>query len=168
MSKMTGCFIKLLSQLPNILKTNRVHKDEKLEAIQTILDDIKMSRHAPQTLVSIQKKFLLSGVSSEYKDLAKFAKDTNSHLFGGGIRRLLKKAKGRHYSLQALKPKTNYLYTSTKQKLHEFKKNDRPTKRPMAGHKGTPQFNFPRRWTKIKKQPSSRSQYKNHYKHGRN
>ena len=61
-------------------------------------------------------------MTSEYKDLAKFAKDTNSHLFGGGIRRLLKKAKGRHYSLQALKPKTNYLYTSTKQKLHEFKK----------------------------------------------
>ena len=55
MSKMTGCFIKLLSQLPNILKTNGVHKDEKLEAIQTILDGIKMSGHAPQTLVSIQK-----------------------------------------------------------------------------------------------------------------
>ena len=35
MSKMTGCFIKLLSQLPNILKTNGDHKDEKLEGIQT-------------------------------------------------------------------------------------------------------------------------------------
>ena len=42
-SKMTGCFIKLLSQLPNILKTNGDHKDEKLEVIQTILDGIKMS-----------------------------------------------------------------------------------------------------------------------------
>ena len=46
MSKMTGCFIKLLSQLPNILKTSRDHKDEKLEAIQIILDGIKMSGHA--------------------------------------------------------------------------------------------------------------------------
>ena len=41
MSKMTGCFIKLLLQLPDILKTNGDHKDEKLEAIQTILDDIR-------------------------------------------------------------------------------------------------------------------------------
>ena len=38
MSKMGGCFIKLLLQLPNILKTNGDHKDEKLEAIQTILE----------------------------------------------------------------------------------------------------------------------------------
>ena len=48
MLKMTGCFIKLLSQLPNILKTNADHKDEKLEAIQTFLDGIKLSRHAAQ------------------------------------------------------------------------------------------------------------------------
>ena len=40
-SKMTGCFKKLLSQLPNILKTNDDHKDEKLDVIQTILDGIK-------------------------------------------------------------------------------------------------------------------------------
>ena len=53
---MTGCFIKLLSQLPNILKTNGDHKDEKLEAIQTILDGIKMSGHATQNLVSIRPK----------------------------------------------------------------------------------------------------------------
>ena len=39
MLKMTGCFIKFVSQLPNILKTNTDHKDEKLEAIQTFLDD---------------------------------------------------------------------------------------------------------------------------------
>ena len=30
MSKMTGCFIKLFSELSNILKMNRDHKDEKL------------------------------------------------------------------------------------------------------------------------------------------
>ena len=65
-SKMTGCFIKLLS-LPNILKTNGDHRDEKLEEIQTILDGIKMSGHTTQNLVSIRKKFILSGVSSEYK-----------------------------------------------------------------------------------------------------
>ena len=46
MLKMTDCFIKLLSQLPNILKTNGDHKDEKLKAIQTFLDGIKMSGHA--------------------------------------------------------------------------------------------------------------------------
>ena len=46
MLKMTDCFIKLLSQLPNILKTNGDHKDEKLEAIQTFLDGIKMCGHA--------------------------------------------------------------------------------------------------------------------------
>ena len=48
MLKMTDCFIKLLSQLPNILKTNADYKDEKLEAIQTFLDGIKLSRHAAQ------------------------------------------------------------------------------------------------------------------------
>ena len=131
MSKMSGCFIKLLLQLPNILKTNGDHKDEKLEAIQTILDGIKMSGHATQNLVSIRKKFLLSGVSNECKDLAKFAEDTDSHLFGEELGDSLKKAKGRHYSLQALKPKTNYPHGS-KRKFQETSKNDSPTKRPMA------------------------------------
>ena len=49
MSKMTGCLIKLLLQLPNILKTNGDYN---------------------QNLVSIRKNFLLSGVSSECKDLS--------------------------------------------------------------------------------------------------
>ena len=48
MLKMTGCFIKLLSQPPNILKTSEDHKDEKLEAIQTFLDGIKLPGHATQ------------------------------------------------------------------------------------------------------------------------
>ena len=48
MLKMTGCFIKLLSQLPNILKTNADHKDEKLESLQTFLEGIKLSGHATQ------------------------------------------------------------------------------------------------------------------------
>ena len=94
-----------------------------MEAIQTILDGTKMSGYATQNLVSIRKKFLLSGVSSEYKNLTKFAEDTNSHLFGEkleeSLKRPIKKAKGRHNSLQALKPKTNYPHASTKQKFHE-------------------------------------------------
>ena len=70
MSKMTGCFIKPLLQLRNILKTNGDHIGEKLEVIPTILYGIKTSGHATQNLVSVTKKFHLSGVSSEYKDLA--------------------------------------------------------------------------------------------------
>ena len=171
MSKMTGCFIKLLSQLSKILKTNGDDKDEELETIQTILDGIKMSGHATQNLVSIREKFSLSGVSSKYKDLAKFAEDTDSHLFGEELEDPLRKAKGRHYSLQALKPKTNYPHThasSTKRKFQvEISKNDTPTKRPMAGHKGTPQYNSPSTWAELKKQQSRKSQYKNQ-KHGRN
>ena len=48
-------FYKTTLQFPNILKTNGDHKDEKLEAIQTILDGIKMSGHATQNQ-SIRKK----------------------------------------------------------------------------------------------------------------
>ena len=158
MSKITGCFMKLLSQLPNILKTNGDHKDEKLETIQTILDGIKMSGHANQNLVSIRKKFLLSAVSSKFKDLAKFAEDTDSHLFWEELEDSLKQAKGRRYSLQALKPKPP-AHASTKRKFHETSKNDRPTKRPMAGHKGTchshqspqSQYNCPNTWAELKK-----------------
>ena len=43
--------IKLLSQLPNISKTNGDHKDEKFKAIQTIADGMK-----------IRKKILLSNM----------------------------------------------------------------------------------------------------------
>ena len=99
------------------MKTNGDHKDENLEANQTILDGIKISGHATQNLVSIKKKFLLFRVSSEYKDLAKFVEDTNSHLFGEELEDSLNKVKGRHYSLQALKPKTNLPHASTKQKF---------------------------------------------------
>ena len=148
--------MKLLPQLPKILKTNGDHKDEKLEAIQTILDGIKMSGHATQNLVSIREKFLLSGVSSEYKNLAKFAEDIDSLLFGEELEDSLKKAKGRHYSLHALKPKTNYPHAS-KRKFQETSKNDRLTKRPMAGHKGTPQYKSPSTWTELKKQSIRKS-----------
>ena len=99
--------------------------------IQTILDGIKMSGHANQNLVAMRKKFILSGVSSEYKDLAKFAEDTDSHLFGKELEDSLKKVKGRHYCLQALKPKPP-VHASTKQKFNKASKSGRPTKRPMA------------------------------------
>ena len=121
-----------------------------------------------QNLLSIRKKFLLSGVSSEYKDLVKFAEDTNSHLIGEGLEDSLKKSKERHYSFQGLNPKTNYLHPSAKQKFHEIPKNDRLTKKLMAGHKGTPQYNFLSTWAELKKQFSRRSQCKNRHKHRRN
>ena len=111
---MTGCFVKLLLQFPNILKTNGDQKDEKLDIIKTFLGGITMPAHVTQNLISVRKKFLLSGVSREYKDLAKFAEDPNSHLFGEELEDSLKKAKGRHYSFQALKPKRNYPQASGK------------------------------------------------------
>ena len=39
-----------------------------------------MQPNAIKFTINKEKKFLLSGVSSEYKDLAKFSKDTDSHL----------------------------------------------------------------------------------------
>ena len=127
-----------------------------------------MPGHANQNLVSIKKKFLLSGVSSEYKDLAKVAEDTDPHLFGEELEDSLKKVIGRHYSLQAIKPKPP-AHASTTVKLNEISKNDRPTKRLMAGHKGTPesQYNSQITWVELKKQSSRKSQYK-HKKDGRN
>ena len=82
-----------------------------------------------------KEKILLSGV---YNDLTKFAEDTDSHLIGDELEDSLKISIGRHYSLQALSHKINYRYPSLKQKLLEIPKNNRPTKRPMAGHKGIP------------------------------
>ena len=62
-----------------------------------------MSGHVNQNLGAIRKKFPLSGVSSEEKDLPKFVEDTDSHIFGEELEDSLKKVKGRHYSLLALK-----------------------------------------------------------------
>ena len=74
-------------------------------------------------LLSIRKKLLLSGVSSEYKDLAKFAEDTDSHLLREELEDSLRKSKGRHYNLQALNSKTNYPHPSAKRKFHDIQKN---------------------------------------------
>ena len=114
-----------------------------------------MSGHATQNLVSPRKKLSLFVVSSEYKDLGKFSEDTDSHL----IREELEEE--RYYSLQTLKPKTIYPNASTKQKSNETSKKDRPTKRPMAGHKGTQQYNSPSTWAELKKQSSRKIHYKN-------
>ena len=127
-----------------------------------------MSGHANQNLVSIRKKFLLSGVSSECKDLTKFADDTDSHLFGEELENSLKKANGRHYSLQALKPKSNYpVHASTKQKFHETSKTTGQPKDPWLANKGIAQYNSRSTWAELKKQSSMKSHYK-HHKHGRN
>lgn len=82
MCQKSSCSIKLLPYLTNILKTNEDLKDEKLEAIQISLDGIKMSGHATQSLLSKNQILFLPDVSSEYKNLAKFAEYTNSNLFG--------------------------------------------------------------------------------------
>ena len=57
-----------------------------------------MSGHATQNLLSVNKKYLLSGVSSKYEDLTKFAENTDSHLFGEELEDSLKKIKGSHCS----------------------------------------------------------------------
>ena len=139
MSKMTCYFIKLLSELPNVLKTNGDHKDKKLGVIQTILDGNKMSGHANQNLVAIRKKFLLSGVSSEYKDLTEFAEDSDSHLFGEELKDSLKKAKGRHYSLQALKPMKPQKSSMKPQKTTGQPNDPWLTTRAPHSHNTTPQ-----------------------------
>ena len=41
----------------------------------------------------------MSGVSSEYKDLTKFAEETDPHLIGEELEDSFKKCKRRHYSL---------------------------------------------------------------------
>ena len=59
MSKLTGCFIKLLSELYNILKTNGDHKDKKLEVIQTILGGIKIPGLANQKFTINKEKIVI-------------------------------------------------------------------------------------------------------------
>ena len=81
-------------------------------------------------LLSIRKKFLLSGVSSEYKDLAKFAEDTDPHLIGEELDDSVKKSKRIHYSLQALNPKTNYSILQLNKNSMKFQKATGPPKDP--------------------------------------
>ena len=57
-----------------------------------------MSVHATQNLLSVNKKDLLSGISSKYKDLTKFPENTDSHLFREELEDYFKKIRGSHYS----------------------------------------------------------------------
>ena len=81
-------------------------------------------------LLSIRKKFLLSGVSSEYKDLTKFAEETDPHLIGEELEDSFKKYKRRHYSLQALNPKTNYSILQLGENFMKFQKTTGQPKDP--------------------------------------
>ena len=140
-SKATASLIKLLQKLPDILqKQIKGHDDNSsiTEIIQIILDGLKMAGYGSQQMDVLRKRSLLAGVSREFRDLSKYAQDSESHLFGEEVEESLKKAKGRHLSLQALKPKavnSTPDYTN-KRKSTGSSKNDRPIKRPMIGHKG--------------------------------
>ena len=70
--------------------------------MQIILDGLKLPGHGNQAMDTLRKKCILSGVNGEYNGLQKFAPESDSQLFGGGVRGSIKK-KGRHYRLQALK-----------------------------------------------------------------
>ena len=93
-------------------------------------------------LLSIRKKFLLSGVSSEYKDLAKFAEDTDPQLLGEELEDSLKKSKRRHYSLQALNPKTNYPILQLSEDSMKFQKTTGQPKDPWLATR-TPHSTIP-------------------------
>ena len=115
-------------------------------------------------LLSIRKKSLLSGISSEYKNLAKFAEDNDFHLIGEELEDSLKNSKGRLIVCrQPILMKTTRILQLSKNSM-KFQKNGRPTKRPIAGHKCTQQYNSTGTWAKLKKQSSRRSQYKNQHK----
>ena len=81
-------------------------------------------------LLSVRKKFLLSGVSIEYKDLTKFAEETDPHLIGEALEDSFKKYKRRHYSLQALNPKTNYSILQLGENFMKFQKTTGQPKHP--------------------------------------
>ena len=72
----------------------------------------------------------MSGVSSEYKDLTKFAEDTDPQLIEEEPEDSVKKSKRRHYSLQALNPKTNYPILQLSENSMKFQKTTGQPKDP--------------------------------------
>ena len=102
---MTACLTQLLARLPYVdrSKPNANNMESKTDIIQIILNGLKLAGHGNQSMNKLRKKYLLSGLSEKYKDSQKFAPDSHSHLLGEELEDSLKKAKGRHYSLQALK-----------------------------------------------------------------
>ena len=98
LSQKTASFIELLARLRSILQANsRTEKSEKTDIIQIILDVLKVSGHGTQYLNSLKKRYLESKVSNEYKDLSRYATDSESYIFVEELEDSLKKAKGRHY-----------------------------------------------------------------------
>ena len=91
-SKVAAWLIQLLARLPDALrsKPNINDIESKTEIIQNILDGLKLSGHGKQSMNKLRKKYLLSGVSGEYKDLQNFAPDSDSHLFGEELEDSLK------------------------------------------------------------------------------
>ena len=94
-SKVTWCFIKLLSQLPNILKTNENHKDDKIDAIQIVL--------STQNLLSIRKKIPIAWCKQWIEGSKQVCWGHQISSLWGELEDSLKKGKGKHYSLQELK-----------------------------------------------------------------
>ena len=126
-------------------KPNVSDIESKTEIIQIILDGLKLAGHGNQSINKLRKKYLFSGVSGEYKDLQKFAPDSDSHLFGEELEDFLKKAKDRHYSLQALKQSAGVPQAHKRKANADMpsskSKNYRPAKKPWTGQKGSPQIN---------------------------
>ena len=146
-SKVTACLIQLLARLPDVLrnKPNGNDIESKTQIRQIILDELKLAGHGNQSINKLRKKYLLSGVSWEYKNLLKFASDTDSHLFGEELEASLKKAKDRLYSLQALKQSAGVSQVHRRKANADMpyskSKNYRPAKKPWTGQKGSPQTN---------------------------
>lgn len=145
-SKVTACLIKLLVQLPEVFRSKSNDIERKTEVIQVVLDGLKLTGHGSQAINKLRKKYLLYGLSPEYKDLPKFAPDTDSHLFGEELEDSLKKARAQYYNLLALKKQnrasSSFSSPSHGQKRkaddHQKSKNARPAKKPWVGQKGSP------------------------------
>ena len=102
-SKVTASSIELLPRLPDISRSKLDNMENKTEIIQIILNGFKFDGHGNLAIKNLMKKYLLSGVSTQYKDLSKFAHGLDSLLFREKLEEpLKKKAKRRHYSLQDL------------------------------------------------------------------
>ena len=109
------------------------------------MEGLKLAGHGNQSINKLRKKYLLSGVNGEYKDLQKFAPESVPHLFGEELEDSLKKAKGRHYSLQALKQSAGASQAHKRKANADMpsskSKNYRPAKKPWTSQKGSPQTN---------------------------
>ena len=134
--------MQLLARLQDVFwsKPNVNKIESKTEIIQIILDGLKLAGHGNQLMNKLRKKYLLSGISVKYKDLQKFTPDSDSLLFGEELDNSFKKAKGRHYSLQALKQST-WVFLAHERKANadmpsSKSKKYRLAKKPWTDQKG--------------------------------